>query len=132
MYRRPIIVVLMVLAHSRVADGADGQPSPAAPDSSADITADDLSSDDAVERAKDAFEQGLEAFKGDKLDAACTLFRQSYELDSLPGVFFTWATCEVRAGRAATGYGPLPELPENGEELARGPANTPRRAGARC
>ena len=51
-----------------------------------------------------AFDRGLVAFQASDYEAACEHFRRSYKLDPLAGVLFTWATCEVRAGRIATGY----------------------------
>jgi hypothetical protein len=52
--------------------------------------------------AQVAYEQGVEAFRAGDFSNACRLLADSYRLEPLPGVLFTWATCELRAGRLAS------------------------------
>ena len=52
--------------------------------------------------AQAAYEQGVELFRAGNFEAACTLLADSYRLEPLPGVLFTWATCELRADRVAS------------------------------
>lgn len=52
--------------------------------------------------AQRAYEQGVEQFRAGNFEAACGLLADSYRLEPLPGVLFTWATCEVRADRVAS------------------------------
>jgi hypothetical protein len=52
--------------------------------------------------AQIAYEQGVEQFKAGNFAAACDLLADSYRLEPLPGVLFTWATCELRADRVAS------------------------------
>lgn len=73
-------------------------------------------SDAASERialAQAEFDKGLEHFRDSRFKPACEHFQRSYELDPLPGVLFTWATCEARDGRVVTShrlYGEFREL----------------------
>ena len=52
--------------------------------------------------AQSAYERGVEQFRGGNFAAACDLLADSYRLEPLPGVLFTWATCELRADRVAS------------------------------
>ena len=52
--------------------------------------------------AQAAYEQGVDAFRAGDLSNACRLLAESYRLEPLPGVLFTWATCELRAERLAS------------------------------
>src|SRR5882724_7605799 len=52
--------------------------------------------------AQIAYEQGVEQFKAGNFAAACDFLADSYRLEPLPGVLFTWATCELRADRVAS------------------------------
>ena len=52
--------------------------------------------------AQIAYEQGVEQFKAGNFAAACDFLADSYRLEPLPGVLFTWATCELRADRLAS------------------------------
>lgn len=52
--------------------------------------------------AQTAYEQGVELFRAGNFEAACGLLADSYRLEPLPGVLFTWATCELRADRVAS------------------------------
>lgn len=52
--------------------------------------------------AQVAYEQGVDAFRAGDFPAACRLLADSYRLEPLPGVLFTWATCELRAQRLAS------------------------------
>ncbi len=52
--------------------------------------------------AQDAYEKGVELFRAGDFQAACRLLADSYRLEPLPGVLFTWATCELRADRVAS------------------------------
>lgn len=52
--------------------------------------------------AEELYERGLAKFREARFSAACEDFRASFQLDPLPGVLFTLATCESRAGRVAT------------------------------
>jgi hypothetical protein len=52
--------------------------------------------------AQVAYERGVEAFRAGDFSGACQLLAQSYHLEPLPGVLFTWATCELRAERLAS------------------------------
>ena len=59
-------------------------------------------------QAQIAYEHGVEEFRAGNFAAACDFLAESYRLEPLPGVLFTWATCELRADRvasAATHYG---------------------------
>lgn len=58
--------------------------------------------------AQAAYERGVEQFRAGNFSVACALLADSYRLEPLPGVLFTWATCELRAERlasAVTRYG---------------------------
>lgn len=58
--------------------------------------------------AQASYERGVEQFRAGNFSAACALLADSYRLEPLPGVLFTWATCELRAehlANAATRYG---------------------------
>jgi hypothetical protein len=48
------------------------------------------------------YRRGVADFRAERLDTACQEFGASYRLDPHPGVLFTLATCEARAGRIAT------------------------------
>jgi hypothetical protein len=52
--------------------------------------------------AQVAYERGVDAFRAGDFSNACHLLAESYHLEPLPGVLFTWATCELRAGRVAS------------------------------
>jgi len=52
--------------------------------------------------AQVAYEQGVEQFRAGNFEVACDLLANSYRLEPLPGVLFTWATCELRADRVAS------------------------------
>ena len=52
--------------------------------------------------AQAAYEQGVDAFRAGDFPTACRLLADSYRLEPLPGVLFTWATCELRADRLAS------------------------------
>jgi hypothetical protein len=52
--------------------------------------------------AQTAYERGVEEFRAGNLERACGLLADSYRLEPLPGVLFTWATCELRADRVAS------------------------------
>ncbi len=52
--------------------------------------------------AQVAYEQGVDAFRAGDFSTACRLLADSYRLEPLPGVLFTWATCELRAERLAS------------------------------
>jgi len=52
--------------------------------------------------AQAAYEQGVDAFRAGDFLNACRLLAESYRLEPLPGVLFTWATCELRAERLAS------------------------------
>ena len=52
--------------------------------------------------AQVAYERGVEEFRAGNLERACALLADSYRLEPLPGVLFTWATCELRADRVAS------------------------------
>ncbi len=49
--------------------------------------------------AQVAYERGVDAFRAGDFPNACRLLSESYHLEPLPGVLFTWATCELRAER---------------------------------
>ncbi len=53
-------------------------------------------------RAQVAYEEGVEQFRAGNFAAACDFLAESYHLEPLPGVLFTWATCELRADRIAS------------------------------
>ncbi len=79
-WRRRILVLVIfgTVCGSRVARAAEGSP------------------------AQIAYEQGVEQFKAGNFAAACDSLAESYRLEPLPGVLFTWATCELRADRVAS------------------------------
>lgn len=52
--------------------------------------------------AQNAYERGVDAFRAGDFPTACRLLAESYHLEPLPGVLFTWATCELRANRLAS------------------------------
>ena len=52
--------------------------------------------------AKEAYEKGVEEFRAGNFETACRLLADSYRAEPLPGVLFTWATCELRADRVAS------------------------------
>jgi hypothetical protein len=52
--------------------------------------------------AQTTYEQGVEAFRAGDFPTACRLLADSYRLEPLPGVLFTWATCELRAEHLAS------------------------------
>jgi hypothetical protein len=79
-WRRRILglVVFGAVCSTRLANAAEGSP------------------------AQIAYEQGVEQFKAGNFAAACDFLADSYRLEPLPGVLFTWATCELRADRVAS------------------------------
>jgi len=52
--------------------------------------------------AQKAYEQGVTAFRDGDYGKACGFLADSYRLEPLPGVLFTWATCELRADHTAS------------------------------
>lgn len=63
--------------------------------------------------AQAAYERGVEQFRAGNFADACALLADSYRLEPLPGVLFTWATCELRAehlANAAARYGEFLEI----------------------
>lgn len=54
--------------------------------------------------AKELFDRGLELMKAKDYAQGCPKIAESQRLDPLPGSLFTWAECEARAGKAATGW----------------------------
>ena len=54
---------------------------------------------DTSSPAQLAYEHGVDAFRAGDFPNACRLLAESYHLEPLPGVLFTWATCELRAER---------------------------------
>ena len=53
-------------------------------------------------QAQTAYERGVEQFRAGNFAVACDFLADSYRLEPLPGVLFTWATCELRAERVAS------------------------------
>jgi hypothetical protein len=55
-----------------------------------------------VAMAQELYSRGVADFRAGRYDSACRMLNDSYRIDPLPGVLFTLATCEARAGRIAT------------------------------
>lgn len=55
-----------------------------------------------VPAAQALYERGVANFQAGRYELACQEFAESYRLEPLPGVLFTLATCEARAGRVAS------------------------------
>ncbi len=99
-WRRRFLGLVVFCAASIAAPG--GQRLARAADEAAPDTAPEGS------EAQIAYEHGVEQFRAGNFAAACDFLAESYRLEPLPGVLFTWATCELRADRvasAATHYG---------------------------
>jgi hypothetical protein len=56
----------------------------------------------AVPAAEALFNRGVADFQAGRYEQACQELADSYRLEALPGVLFTLATCEARAGRVAS------------------------------
>lgn len=56
----------------------------------------------AAETADELYRRGVAQFRAGQYEPACKSLAQSHALEPLPGVLFTLATCEARAGRPAT------------------------------
>jgi hypothetical protein len=55
-----------------------------------------------VAAAQALYSRGVTNFRAGRYEIACRELNDSYRIDPLPGVLFTLATCEARAGRLAT------------------------------
>ena len=56
----------------------------------------------AVPAAESLYNRGVADFQAGRYELACQELADSYRLEALPGVLFTLATCEARAGRVAS------------------------------
>ncbi len=52
--------------------------------------------------AEALYHRGVSEFQAGRYESACRALAESYRLEALPGVLFTLATCEARAGRVAS------------------------------
>jgi hypothetical protein len=76
--------------------------------------------------AEALYHRGVTEFQAGRYEQACHALAESYRLEALPGVLFTLATCEARAGRVASSaahfqdfVGLVSRMPEDQRALQR-------------
>lgn len=67
--------------------------------------------------AADLYRRGVSDFQAGRYELACQELADSYRMEELPGVLFTLATCEARAGRVASAAAHFEDFLELAERL---------------
>jgi hypothetical protein len=90
LFSQPLLVILLTMssAAAQTAPRIDGGD----PDRSGHPTG----------AAEALYHRGVAEFQAGRYEQACHALAESYRLEALPGVLFTLATCEARAGRVAS------------------------------
>jgi hypothetical protein len=91
LFSQPLLVILLTMA-SAAAQTAPGETRGGPDRSRAHPTP----------AAEALYHRGVSEFQAGRFESACRALAESYRLEALPGVLFTLATCEARAGRVAS------------------------------
>ncbi len=67
--------------------------------------------------AAELYRRGVSDFQAGRYELACQELADSYRMEELPGVLFTLATCEARAGRVASAAAHFEDFLELAERL---------------